>query len=528
MIESCPDGLALLDGSGIILEHNTAMATILGEPSGLLIDDSLTDRIQQLRRDPGLDPVLESSVLERAVALPETLLVEFKQFVVEFRLSGWIDAGGAFYVVAARPMDTRDAQARELVHARQHIQILDAALREQRQSDETARLDALSMLASTMVHDLNNALAVVLANMHLLREHVGHGDHEELIDDACAGTERVQELVSRLRSFSTGPSLVLGDLCLTTWLPAFLRPIVASYRGTLHLELDADNLWVSADENQISQVILNLIMNSVQAAAEAGLYPEVTVRLESSPHGYISGRVVRPVTTTSLPHAVITIEDNGQGIPDDAFGTLFTPFETTKPKGSGLGLPSVARITELHRGGIAIDNLQSGGARISVALPLVPVCSSNAASGTPTPREVPVLRPLKGASLIIMDDDPRVRKGLRRILEAENARVTETSCGEEFLAAYAEQRHAGCTPLGILDVHIASGMGGLETISRLHAQWPDAVVMACTGHAEIVSTEEFSTMGFHDWILKPFKPTELRTALERLCEMLQKESSPTD
>ena len=133
------------------------------------------------------------------------------------------------------------------------------------------------------------------------------------------------------------------------------------------------------------------------------------------------------------------------------------------------GLPSVARITALHQGGIAIDNRQSGGARISVALPLVPVCSSTTASGPPPPSEVPVLRPLGGASLIIMDDDPRVRKGLRRILESENARVTETSCGEEFLAAYADQRHAGCTPLGILDIHIASGMSGLETISRLHA-----------------------------------------------------------
>jgi signal transduction histidine kinase/CheY-like chemotaxis protein len=516
MIESSPDGIALLDADGTIAEHNTSLSAILGASEHLLIDLNLPELLNSLRRTASPEPILGADRLTSALSSPLTLLVELRHGVVEFRISGWVDNEGCHFVLAARPMISQNTRERELLQARKHIQTLDENLLQQRKQDEAARMDSLATLASTMVHDLNNALTVVLSNIELLREELETGYHEELIDDACAGTGRVQELVHRLRSFSLGPSLMLQPLCLTTWIPSFLRPIVNGLRASLELALDAEPIWVTADENQFAQVLLNLVTNGTQAASEAGIEPQITIRITKFPHGYLTGDLVRPVADGTVPHAIVVVEDNGPGIPPDVFRRLFTPFHTTKVRGSGLGLASVGRITTLHRGGIAVENMPQGGARFTMAFPLQPASSSQPAEGTNQQPETPHGPELAGVEVIVMEDDPRVQVVLARILEAGGAAVTGTACGEELLAAYSIARQRGSSPVCILDIHIEQGMGGIATIQEIIARWPDAIAMACTGYAEVHSTDQFRELGFRDWVFKPFQASYLRQTVRGL------------
>lgn len=518
MIESSPDGMALLDGDGTIAEHNTSLAEILGASDDLLIDLNLPEILDGLLRTASAEPTLGPARLMSALSSPLTLLVELRHAVVEFRISGWVDNHGGHFVVAARPMVSQDSNERELLQARKHIQALDEDLQKQRKQDEVARLDSLAILASTMVHDLNNALTVVLSSIELLREDLGPGSHVELLDDACAGTGRVQELVHRLRGFSLGPSLVLQPLCLTTWVPDFLRPILAGQRASLTLELDADPIWISADENQLAQVLLNLVTNATQAANGAGIEPRITIRATTFPHGYLSGELVRPVADARVPHAIVVVEDNGPGIATESFHRLFMPFHTTKVRGGGLGLASVGRITTLHNGGIAVDNRPQGGARFTMAFPLVPASGSKLSEGSNLRAETPHAAELTGAEVIVMEDDLRVRQGLTRILEAVGASVSGTSWGEELLAAYSTARQSGSAPVCIIDIHIEHGMGGLLTIQELITRWPDAIAMACTGYAQVHSTDQFRDLGFRDWVFKPFQAAHLRQAVRGLVQ----------
>jgi signal transduction histidine kinase/CheY-like chemotaxis protein len=516
MIESCPDGLALLSEDGVVLEHNGAMVRIFERAEDLLIDQTFSALVGSSMRDPSVRSPFSVEHLSRAIAGPQTLLVALHRSIVEFRISGWVEEERAYFVVSARPMETRDQRERELLQARQEIQALDAALEEQRRQDEIARLDSLSLLASTMVHDLNNALAVVLLNIELLREELGPGSHIELLDDARSGTSRVQELVTRLRSFSLGPSLIFRQLCVATWLPEFLRPIVAGQRAELELDVGSQKHWISADENQLAQVLLNLITNATQAAVSAGVKPRITVRLSGSPNGFLSGAVVRHVSEIGVPHLILTIEDNGLGIPADGFRRLFVPFHTSKSTGTGLGLASVARITSLHRGGIAVDNIEGGGARFTLALPTIQVCSSPADSAASSDSDPQADPDLTGIEVITMEDDPRVRDGIERVLADQGASVTCVANGEQLLEAYATARARGSRPVCVLDIHVVSGMSGLVAVQRLRERWPDVTAMACTGHAEVESTDQFSVIGFKDWIFKPFRPEDLRRAVWRL------------
>lgn len=514
MIEFCPDGLALLSSDGRIIEHNAAMVGLFGDGSALA-GQGFAEVVRSLLTRPESIELFAPAALAKSLSSPYTLLVPMHDQLVEFRFSGWVAEDGARYLVSARPVGSEDQKERALLAARQQIQDLDAQLREQQRQAEVSRLDSLAVLASTMVHDLNNALAVVHANVEMLRDELGPGDHTELLDDACSGTSRVQELVSRLRSFSMGPSLVLRQLCLTDWISDFLRPIAAGQHTQLVLDIAREHCWVSVDENQLSQVLLNLVTNATQAAHGIGVEPMLQVALRPAAHGFLTGSVVRPVAEVGGPHLLLTVEDNGPGIPRDGFGRLFTPFHTTKRNGSGLGLASVARIIQLHRGGVAVENRPEGGARFTIALPLVSSCTSVDLSEGPTQAVVPSEH-LEGVQVIVMDDEPMVRTGIRRLLVAGGAQVHEVARGEALLAAYELARSEGQHPVCIVDIHIKAGMGGFAVMRELRARWPSVRAIACTGHAEVQSTDQFRTLGFDDWLVKPFEARRLRRAVHRL------------
>lgn len=215
------------------------------------------------------------------------------------------------------------------------------------------------------------------------------------------------------------------------------------------------------------------------------------------------------------------MEDNGPGIAAENFQRLFMPFHTTKVRSSGLGLASVGRITTLHRGGIAVNNRPQGGARFTIAFPLASASRSKPSGGPNRRPDTPHAAELTGAEVIVMEDDLRVRHGLTRILETAGASVSGTSCGEEFLAAYSASRQSGSLPVCIIDIHVKQGMGGLVTIHELITRWPDAIAMACTGYADVHSTDQFRDLGFHDWVLKPFQAAHLRQAVRGLAQAVK-------
>ena len=119
----------------------------------------------------------------------------------------------------------------------------------------------------------------------------------------------------------------------------------------------------------------------------------------------------------------------------------------------------------------------------------------------------------QGVSVLVMDNEPMVRTGIRRQLVAGGAQVADVSCGEELLAADAAARARGEPPVCIVDMHIAEVMAVMAVLREC---WPDVHAIACTGHAEVQSTAMFGELGFSDWLLKPYEAERLRQVVHRL------------
>jgi two-component system sensor kinase FixL len=217
---------------------------------------------------------------------------------------------------------------------------------------EQAALVRLGEMAAVIAHEVKNPLAAVRGAIQVIGKRLGAGTREAaVVDDIIARIDTLNMLVRDLLLFARPPQPkpipidVLGVLGITVDL---LRADDAHKAIVVTIEGRAPHAL--ADAELLKIVFLNLLINSAQAMKG---------------HGEISISV-----STDGREAVIAMADTGPGIPPEVRGRLFTPFVTTKARGTGLGLSTVKRLIEAHHGSIAVESPAGAGARVTVRLPL--------------------------------------------------------------------------------------------------------------------------------------------------------------
>ena len=221
------------------------------------------------------------------------------------------------------------------------------------------RLADIGRVAAGLAHELRNPVAAMSGSIELLRGGLELGPEEaRLMDIVTREATRLNELVTRFLEYArpTVPRRAQTDLArlASDTLEVFANDPAAS---SIRIERDLVAAACKCDPDLMRQVLWNLLANAAHAAswnhAEAGGTGCVTVRTGRDADGW----------------ARLEVEDDGAGIPPQDLPRLFTPFFTTKERGSGLGLATVQRIVDAHRGTVAAGNAVSGGARFVVRLP---------------------------------------------------------------------------------------------------------------------------------------------------------------
>ena len=219
-------------------------------------------------------------------------------------------------------------------------------------------------LSSSIAHELNQPLGAILTNAEtaeLMLESASPdlSEIKEILADIRRDDLRASEVIHRMRSLLKRTPFETKDVDLNeTMREAFeLLSAQASARDiALHLQASPEALHVKGDPVQLQQVILNLIVNSMDA-------------MSATPDGRtVIGRT--EMNGESL--AVISISDSGPGIPQDKLNEVFDPFFTTKKKGMGIGLSIARTIVQAHKGRIWAENQTGGGAVFRLSLPLSP------------------------------------------------------------------------------------------------------------------------------------------------------------
>ncbi len=231
-----------------------------------------------------------------------------------------------------------------------------------RQIDQISRMAVLSL---GMAHEIKNPLVAISGSAQLLKSRLEDPEHREFLDVVIKEVDRINRMMGRMLSLADQKPLNLKPLNIHQLLEEIL--VLEKDPAGKSIEFvqvyDPSLPQIPGDADQLKQVFLNLIRNAREALQDGGKIT-LTTRFRSD----------YSVKTRNNPNPhqdiVVEIADEGTGISEEHLKTLFVPFQTTKPKGSGLGLPISLKIVELHHGNIKIISGEGQGTRVQVFLPV--------------------------------------------------------------------------------------------------------------------------------------------------------------
>ena len=226
----------------------------------------------------------------------------------------------------------------------------------------TGRLASMGEMASTLAHELSQPLMALVTYAGAARALAERGQQAALLEtltESSAQARRAADIVNRIRGFvrQQTPGFQAVQLAdVVTNVLALMRPEIRQQQARVLTETDPTVPAVQADRLLLEQVVLNLVLNALQAMQ--GMAP--------------ADKVVEVRTGRDASEAWVRVADKGPGIAEQTAAQLFDPFFTTKPDGLGLGLKICRTTVEAHRGRLVVENRADGGAQFTVYLPLNP------------------------------------------------------------------------------------------------------------------------------------------------------------
>ena len=272
---------------------------------------------------------------------------------------------------------------------------------------------------------------------------------------------------------------------------------------------------VKADRGQMEQVILNLAINARDAMSAGG---SLTIELASVDGGETGAPPQVPVKPGR--YIMLKVSDTGHGMDAATQARIFEPFFTTKKpgKGTGLGLAMVYGIVEQAGGYVWVDSVPDQGATFKILLPLV----EGAVPAEPNPELAPAKLSSGTKTILLVEDEEKVRVFLRTILERSGYKVLEARRGDEGLQTGDATRE----PIHLLvtDV-IMPQMGGPELARRITSSHPETRVLFISGYADGAFNKDHAVPEDAAFLQKPFTPNAL---VKKVREVLERDATRDD
>ncbi len=497
-LQSHSDGVLVVDGAGRVERVNRVACSLVGMSESDLLGRPARE-ILRVRDPDGLKPF--DDVV--AVLLSGGPSHPFGPLVLTMG-----DGLDRHVVLHASPIPTGAGDDGAVLVLRD----VTVQLRMEEQIRKTARLESLGVLAGGIAHDFNNVLMAIKSNVSFARSlDIPGAERQEALADVEDAVRRGRDLTQQLLTFSRGGAPIKRDAPMGDLLADVTAFVLRGTGVRLELDVSPDLMSVAVDRSQMSQVIENLVVNAKQAMPDGGVLRitacNVDVDEEMGLHLPL-GRYLR-----------MSFEDEGPGIPASDFPRLFDPFFSTKAGGTGLGLSIVHSVVRRHGGTVVVRSAASKGACFDVYLPA-------AAQASEAPL-LPSEPPRGSARILLMDDDPTVRRAMQRALSLMGYRVDLAVDGNEAVAAY-ERALAGPAPyaLAILDLTVVGGTGGKEAAQKLRRVDPGAVIVVSSGYSDEGILADPHAHGFDACLPKPYDEQELAHVLRRVFSRHAKPDSP--
>jgi hypothetical protein len=373
------------------------------------------------------------------------------------------------------------------------------------------RMETIGMLASGVVHDLNNILSPIIMALQMLRMRFTDEKSRQLIDSLEVSAQRGANLVRQILSFVRGIESKRTTLQIKHLVKEIEKMLRETFPRAIEIKTNiSSDLWpISGDPVQLHQVLMNLCVNARDAMPEGGV-------LTISAENFLLDESYAEINIDARigPYIVISVSDTGTGISPEIIDKIFDPFFTTKEpgRGTGLGLSTVYSIVKAHGGFINVYSELGKGTTFKIYLPAVKPSEER----RDTERQVKLEKLMgHGELVLVVDDEAYIREITKATLETYGYRVITAKDGMEAVEIYIKNRDR--IKVILLDM-VMPLMDGSATIQEIRKVDPNVKIIAVSG----LTSEENMGKGIEGnvqaFLAKPYTSDTLLKTLSRVIQ----------
>lgn len=490
VLDTAIDGFLILDDQGKLLEVNDAYVKM----SGYAMEQLLTMHITQLKVMQDAENIEDHLQIIRAQGHDqfETHHRHQNGHIFSVEISATYDPESRHFFVFIRDISEREKAEND----KQELE---------RQLQQSQKMQALGQLTGGIAHDFNNILAAILGYSNLALERFVPDQQSKLavyLKEIITASERARDLIAKMLTFtrtqaSSSVNLMSPAAVIQEVVAMMLPSLPSSIQLQSHIE---DDLCIRMDAGELSQILLNLVINARDAIDTHGV---IDIHLHQTElDGAICAISQQRLSGTYL---AIDVSDNGAGISPEHMSRLFDPFFTTKEvgKGTGLGLSMVQGILRRSGAHILVESRPHLGSCFRLLFSIVAdsdcqepsakLVSTEGASGN-------------GQCIWVVDDEPAVGRFLQELLEGAGYQVELFTDPYKVMNALANDDIA--IDLLITD-QTMPGITGLTLTRYLHSMQADLPVILCTGYSDGLNREEALRKGISHYFTKPVPAADL-------------------
>lgn len=383
------------------------------------------------------------------------------------------------------------------------------------------KLETLGRLGAGVAHDINNLLGSILANADMLAAFASEGnigtagettrrDVDECLADIRTAAKRGADLTRRILDQAKYTASEDSTVDFSQVVQEAMTLVRRTFDASIRIEEKiAPGVLVRGNRSSLHQVVMNLLVNARDALPSGG---RITIKLGPADPALVQNPAIGGGEVGFAgQHALLEVKDSGTGIPEAIQSRIFEPFFSTKPadRGSGLGLATVAEIVGEHGGRVSFESSSTDGTCFRVLLPALTTRNERPAMRTPHVglTAPPRARPAPDGVILVVDDDPLIRRSVVRVLGRDGYRTLDAPDGRAAVDLY--KAAGGEIRLVVLDLDMPE-LDGEATFHELRRFDPAARILFLTGLCDDTRRNQLLDAGACGLLTKPCDSDVLR------------------
>jgi CheY-like chemotaxis protein len=375
---------------------------------------------------------------------------------------------------------------------------------------QSQKMESIGTLVVGLAHNLNNILAIVMGYASRLER--SPDDPAKVLQSVNAINQAVRRgagLIQQLIGVTTKSNLQYSSVDINGMLEGLIRMVIEVFPKTITFvqRLDPYRPTISAEQNQLHQALLNILLNARDAMQHGGT---ITMATQSVSSASLRGRFPN---LQDIPYVRVAIADTGGGMDTETLRHIFEPFFTTRDRAmfTGLGLSVVYGIVSSHKGFIDVQSKVGEGTTLTLYFP-----AETPDAGVLVPEVLPAAQ-VKGGTetILVVEDEEMLRSLVKEVLTRAGYSVLFAVDGEDALRVYDAER--GSIDLVLLDFGLPK-LAGDEVLVALRERNPEVKVVFSTGYVRKEKSKELLDLGARGVVFKPYTVLDMLDTIRNVLD----------